>query len=55
LFVQFGPHFGKITFNRVLLANRVKIVNDTVTQCNCLGYMSIFWIHDDTRWHSVSL
>jgi len=25
-FVQFGPHFCKITFNRVLLANGVKML-----------------------------
>jgi len=37
------------------LTNGVKIFNGTVTRCNCLGYVSNFWIHDDTRWHSVSL
>jgi len=31
LFVQFGHHFCKIAFNRVLLANGVKIVNGTMT------------------------
>jgi len=29
---QFGPHFCKIVFNRVLLENGVKIVNGTMTQ-----------------------
>jgi len=42
LFGQFGPHFCKIAFNRVLLSTNVKIVNDTVTTWNCLGYMSNF-------------
>jgi len=27
---QFGPHFCKIAFNQILLANSVKIVNGTV-------------------------
>ena len=39
---QFGPHFCKIAFNQVLLANDVKIVNNTVTTWNCLGYVSNF-------------
>jgi len=49
LFDQFGPYFCKIAFNRVLLANGVKIVYGTVTQWNCLGYVSNFW---QWRWHS---
>jgi len=53
LFIQFDHHFCKIAFNRVLLANSVKIVNGTVTRWNCLGYVSNFWIYDGTRWHSV--
>ena len=52
LFVQFGSHFCKIAFNRVLLANGVKIVNGTVTRCNCLGYVSNFGIYDGTHWHN---
>jgi len=52
LFVQFGPHFCKIAFNRVLLANGVKIVNGIVTRWNCLGYVSNFW---QWRWHSEIL
>jgi len=39
---QFGPHFCKIAFNQVLLANNVKIVNDTVTTWNCLGDVAVF-------------
>ena len=49
LFVQFGPYFCKIAFNRVLLANGVKIVNGIVPQWNCLGYVSNFW---QWHWHS---
>jgi len=37
LFGQFGPHFCKIAFNQVLLANSVKIVNETVTRWNCIA------------------
>jgi len=36
LYDQFDPHFCKITFNQVLLANDVKI-NNTVTTWNCFG------------------
>jgi len=37
LFDQFGPHFCKIAFNRVLLVNSIKIVNGIVTQWNCIA------------------
>jgi len=49
LFVQFGSRFGKIAFNWTLLADGVKIFNDTVTRCNCLDFSFL-----NAWWHTLA-